>query len=101
MDATCGTCFIGVRTLRHVYQDDKMDFYIGAKLGYDYWQENLIKNSANSPDFTMIGTGNIGDVFVPGLFLGYKVYIDPKIGFGFEIGAGGPYLIMGCLNWRW
>ena len=90
---------IAIRPLFHFGEDETMDLYAGARLGYSIWNGDYIVTDQfgnNSED-----ASTIPSVFTVQLLFGVRKYFNDFVGVNFEAGIGnGPYFLAGGVSFK-
>jgi hypothetical protein len=95
-------CNISLRAFYQFLKSNKMDFYLGIRVGESFYTDKMLSNNPPDPYVTPVNTTFSGDKSygsIQGL-LGVRVFPFYTMGFHAEFGIGTPYLIEGGLSFR-
>jgi len=87
---------LGARALIHYGSSETIDMYSGLRVGLSNWSAG---GGTDDPNFDPPKANGL--FFAPQLILfGMRGYVTENLGFGGEIGVGGPHLLSLGVNYR-
>jgi hypothetical protein len=91
--------YIGIVPRYHyTTEDDKLDLYSAARIGFIFWNTNLESDQiAAINEFSAMGAGRPAIALIP---LGGRYYMTEHFAFNFELSVGAPYLFNIGLNYK-
>lgn len=92
---------IAIRPLFHYFNEGKVDFYSGFRVGVNIWSINFKADDGLLPEDI---TGRVRDSGAGVAFqvipFGMRGYITPNLALGFETGLGSPHYLSAQLSYR-